>query len=716
MSRGRGTSDRDALRGRILDFVSRRDYRPVPAEEMLRRLRVPSAERRLARRCLDELVREGRIARLGGRRFALPPAEGAKPRTAGGRLPVSSDGSPRPIVGLFLERARGGLVEPFDGLPAGGVRIPGPFTRGARDGDAVEVEILRTTDGPEPAEGKVVEVLGRLGDPGVDVLVVARKYGLVLEFPEPVAEAARRLPEAVPRSEASRRERFDDPPPVTIDGETARDFDDAVAVAQSPDGGFRLFVHVADVSWFVKRGTPLDREAQRRGTSVYFPERVLPMLPERLSNDLCSLRPHEDRLVQTVVLDLDREGRVRGARFSEGVIRSAARLTYTRAARVVEGDDHVPGVPRAVVPMLRLANRLRERLEARRHERGSVDFDLPEPEILLDVEGVMTGITVSPRNDAHRMIEEFMIAANEAVAGHLASIGAPCLYRVHESPDPAKMEALGEFARALGLALGADPEKIRPRDLQRFLARAEAMPEYPVLAQVVLRSMKQARYSVENVGHFGLASEVYAHFTSPIRRYPDLAVHRILRASRHGRRDALESLGRGLEEIAESCSRLERDAEAAERELLTWKKVAFMKGKEGEIHEGLVTGVAPFGLFVQLAETLVEGLVRMEALGREFWDFLSSRHEIRGRRSGRSFRLGERLKVRVLRVDPIRRRVDLGLAEEAAAAAGLDGEGTPRTLAEGSRSHRRADRTGRSARRQGGRDRGRARARGRGRS
>ncbi len=594
---------------------------------------------------------------------------------AGGRDEPRIPGRRERILGRYERRGPGGFVEPFDGVPHGGVRVPGAFAMGARDGDAVELEVLRPASGSRAAEGKVLDVLGRMDAPGVDVLVVARKHGLALGFPEPVLDAASRLPGSPPREELGRRERFDDPAPVTIDGEAARDFDDAIAVCERPGGGFRLFVHVADVCWFVRRDGLLDREAARRGTSVYFPDRVLPMLPETLSNDLGSLRPRQPRLVQSVVLDLDRSGRVERVRFADGAIRSAARLTYADVARVLDGAQRVAGVPRSVVPMLRLANRLRALLEQRRRERGSVDFDLPEPEILLDVEGVMTGVAVSPRNDAHRMIEEFMIAANEAVARALASAGAPCLYRVHEPPDPERIEALREFARGFGVPLEADPRRVRPHDIQRFLRRAEGVPQYPVLAQLVLRSMKQARYAADNLGHFGLASDAYAHFTSPIRRYPDLVVHRVLRAVRHGKARGLDGLARQLEDLADRCSRLEREAEAAEREVLVWKKVAFMKGKEGEAFEGLVTGVAPFGLFVQLSETLVEGLVRVEELGSDFWEHAPSRHELRGRRTGRAFRLGDRMRVRVVRVDPVRRRVDLALARDALRVARRRGGG-----------------------------------------
>jgi ribonuclease R len=385
------------------------------------------------------------------------------------------------------------------------------------------------------------------------------------------------------------------------------------------------------------------------------------MFPEKLSNDLCSLRPNEDRLVQSVVLDLDAKGDVRKVRFADGVIRSAARLTYTQVAAVLDG--RVSGVPPAVLPMLRVANRLRKVLETRRRARGSVDLDLPEPRILLDVEGAMTGITIEPRNRAHRLIEEFMLAANEAVAAHLDGQGAPCLYRIHERPDPAKVENLAAFASGFGLDLPGDPERIRPGDVQKMLDAAEGRPEYPIVAQVALRSMKQARYAPENVGHFGLAAEVYTHFTSPIRRYPDLVVHRSLRAVRHGQRDALVRLGTGLDELGDSCSRLERQAEAAERELLDWKKIAFVRDRVGETFDGIVTGVAPFGLFVQLTENLVEGLLHVARLGGDAFAFSERSQSLLGARTRRAFRLGDRVRVTLDRVDAVLRRVDLSLAE-----------------------------------------------------
>ena len=503
-------------------------------------------------------------------------------------------------------------------------------------------------------EARVLESLGHLDEPGTDVAVVVRKFGLAGEFPAPVLRATASLPAQVGPKEAAGRERFDDPSPVTIDGETARDFDDAIAVERRGRDGYRLYVHIADVAHFVEEGSSLDREARQRGTSVYFPDRVVPMFPERLSNDLCSLRPDEDRLVQSVVVDLDGEGGVTAVRFSDGVIRSAARLTYTQVADHLERRTS-KGIPGPVREMLRTAGGLLELLERRRHRRGSIDFDLPRPQILLDVEGAMTGITLEPTNRAHAMIEEFMLLANEVVAGHLEEHEAPCLYRVHQAPDPLKLEALAGFVRGFGLELSATGDEIAPRELQQLIESVQGRPEARVVGQATLQAMQQARYSVENSGHFGLAAPVYCHFTSPIRRYPDLVVHRELRRLRRG--DTTRGQG-DSSTVAEHSSERERNAESAERELLAWKKVAFIDGHVGQSYDGLVTGVARFGLFVQLVENLVEGLIRVEQLGDEWFEHDAEGFALRGSESGRCFRLGDRMRVRVDKVDRVLRRVD----------------------------------------------------------
>ncbi len=656
----------------ILALFDTPGFRAMPIREILRRLNASAEQKRHYRRAIRSLVQKGLVLRQGNRlgKRAAATAASRSSRSGGERAGPAARGAGRPaapprrhVVGILRQARGSAYIESFDPAESRDLRVPQECRGDSRPGDAVVVEVPRVVRAGQEIHARVIEILGPIDRPGTDVLVVARRHSLATEFPEVVLREADRLPSAVPPEESQSRERFDDPAPVTIDGDTARDFDDAIAVSELPREGFRLAVHIADVGHFVKPGSALDREARRRGTSVYFPDRVFPMFPEKLSNDLCSLRPREDRLVQSVILDIDREGVVRKVRFADGVIRSAARLTYTQVASVLEDARHVPGVPPELVPMLRLAERLREVLGARRRARGSVDLDLPEPRVLLDIEGVMTGITVEPRNRAHRLIEEFMLLANEAVAGHLESRKAPCLYRVHETPDPAKIETLAEFAAGFGLQLTSRPDAVAPGDIQRLLDAAEGRPEYPIVAQVALRSMKQARYTADNVGHFGLAAPVYAHFTSPIRRYPDLVVHRALRAQRKSKREELAAIADGLEELGVACSALEREAEAAERELLEWKKINFARDKVGEEFEGIVTGVARFGLFVQLTENLVEGLLHAARLGGDRFDFIEARQELRGASSRASFRLGDRLRVRLDRVDTVLRRVDLSLAE-----------------------------------------------------
>jgi len=714
------------IRESILAFLSNSDYEPMPQRVLMHRMHVDPQQRGEFRRALQELRRSGKVIRLsrgrlararGGAEVTSERGDGSSvtgilqrnragfgfvvsdsggddlyipahdlgegmtgdrvlARVTGrgksgrvrGRIEETLERRSRRVLGLFREDDRGGDVFPFDPSVGETIHVPGAFRMGAKDRHAVWIEILRPPGPDRPPEGKILEDLGQFDRPGTDERVVAAKYGLAGSFPRGALAAAERLPSRVGPKEARSRRRFDNPAPVTIDGETAKDFDDAVAVEELPRGRFRLYVHIADVGHFVHPEDPLDEEAFKRGTSVYFPGRVIPMFPEKLSNDLCSLRPGVDRLVQSAILEIDPDGKITKARFVDGVIRSAARLTYTQVARVLAGEKRVAGVPAKVLPMLHAAGRLRGVLEGMRHARGSVDFDLPEPQILLDVEGVMTGVRVEPRNEAHRLIEEFMLIANEAVAAQLENRGGPCMFRVHDEPDPTKVDALSEFAGQFGLRLDLREGAIAPGDIGRLLEQVEGKPEHAVLAMVALRSMKQARYSMENVGHFGLAAPTYAHFTSPIRRYPDLVVHRLLRASRAGDDEAVAARS-DLEAVAASCSTTERNAEAAERELLSWKKVAFIESEVGREFAGIVTGVARFGLFVQIEENLVEGLVRVEQLGEERFEYVENKMELRGDRSGKRFRLGDALEVRVERVDRILRRVDFTLVSAEAPKA-----------------------------------------------
>ena len=693
----------------LLAYLRSPDYRPIPQRQLLHLLHVGPEERPAVRRLLQRLIDEGRVLQTRGGRMVAAPAKGTfcgilqlrgkstafvvpesggeeifvSPEelgraTAGDRVKVRVSGrdadgrlsgvltavlgrGPRRLLGLVVQQGKRSEVHRLDGTTEPPIQLPGSFRMGAAEFDVVEIEPLPRSATGEPQQGKVLRVVGHLDDRGIDTQVVAHKYGLPLEFPDGVIEAAEKLPEGISATEAAGRVRFDDPPPCTIDGATARDFDDAISVTEI-DRGFRLHVHIADVAHFVRPGSRLDQEAQRRGTSVYFPDRVLPMFPEKLSNSLCSLVPGEDRLVQTAILEFTSKGKLRKAEFADGVIRSAGRLTYDQVAQVLEGRKTGHGVPRQLVPMLLAADRLREVLERRRHSQGSIDFDLPDPQILLDMEGAMTGITVVPRNPAHRLIEEFMLAANRAVARHLEQRERACLFRIHEAPDPAKLEVLSRFVKGLGLDLPLSKGAIEPASIQRLLDQAEDGPEYRVVGQLAVRSMQQARYSPENVGHFGLAAKSYCHFTSPIRRYPDLVVHRQLRAERHGKPDPTAGNPSSLQALGKTCSDLERNAEAAERELLHWKKLAFIKDRVGEEFEGVITGVARFGMFVQLVENLVEGLVRVELLGNEWFLFDEGRQRLTGSSSGTTYRLGQRVSVKVDRVDRILQRVDFSLS------------------------------------------------------
>jgi ribonuclease R len=485
---------------------------------------------------------------------------------------------------------------------------------------------------------------------------------------------------------------------VTVDPETARDHDDAISLEKLSGGRWRLAVHIADVAHYVREGAALDQEAYLRGTSVYFPDRVVPMLPHALSSHICSLVEAQDRLTQTVVLELDARAAVLKTEFHDGVIRSAARLTYQQAQAIVDGDAALVERLAPVVPLVRRMDELAKAMRERRYARGSLDFELPEPKLLLGPDGEMTGIVASQRLDSMRAIEEFMLAANEAVAARLSDAGVGALFRIHETPDPEKAAEFAELAASFGYRLPADLEELRPQDFQRILRQAAGKPEEKLVSYLLLRTMKLARYHEENLGHFGLAAERYAHFTSPIRRYPDLVVHRALRALRQGvepereaaRREALPEWGRHLSEM-------ERRADEAERELSEWKKVRFMADKLGETFSGYVTGVQAFGLFVELEEVYVQGLVHVSTMSDDYYVFDERAHLLEGRNTHRVYRLGDRVSVQLARVDLERRQLDFALQDVRERAARRPGSAPARGKARGARDHppRRKRRSGR---------------------
>jgi ribonuclease R len=512
---------------------------------------------------------------------------------------------------------------------------------------------------------RIEEILGQEDAAGMDLKVTIRKYNLPEEFPEDVQAEVKKIPRHPRKKDLEGREDFRPLRIVTIDGPDARDFDDAVSIERTKKGTFLLGVHIADVAYYVAEGSAPDREARRRGTSAYFPEAVLPMFPEKISNDVCSLRAGVPRLTQSIFMEVSKKGELVSCRFADGVIESSARMVYEDVAGILSGDKRLRARYREHVADFERMQELQQILFKRRRARGSLDFDLPEARISLNAEGEIAGIFPQERTVAHRIIEEFMLAANEAVAEHLLRLRAPSLYRVHEEPDPKKMDRLREFMRAMNVTLPTRAGGVQPGDLQKILTRFEGKPEERVVHHVILRSMMLARYSEKNLGHFGLAAPRYTHFTSPIRRYPDLVVHRALRLARRSklaqrRKKAL--LAPELVAIAESSSLTERRAEKAERELIEWKKARFMRDKIGKKFPALVSGATRHGLYIELKDYLIEGLVPKEVLPHDLYTLDEVRRTLRGRRTGRSWRLCDAVEVVATSVDEEHREIHFRLA------------------------------------------------------
>jgi ribonuclease R len=492
------------------------------------------------------------------------------------------------------------------------------------------------------------------------------RYGLSTSFSDQVQRETSRIAYSIPHEEISARTDLRGLPIVTIDGENARDFDDAVYVRKQGEN-YELYVSIADVAHYVVGETALDQEAYARGTSVYFPDRAIPMLPEALSNGICSLNPNEDRLTKTVCIEFSPRGEVSRTRFFNSVIRSHKRMTYTNVRRIlVDRDAELLAHYGTMVDQFRLMEELALLIYERRKARGNLDFDLPEAEIILDLQGMPENIVRAERNIAHRIIEEFMIAANEAVARHLTEKDLPTLYRVHEGPDQEALEALAPFLLSLGYRLPQKKDNVAPLEIQRLLESARGKPEERVLNRVLLRSMKQAVYQPENIGHFGLASTCYTHFTSPIRRYPDLIVHRtldkVLRGEKLKPNEQADWL-RQLQEAGKHTSARERHAMDAEREMVDLKKAQFMMTKIGEEFTGFITSLANFGFFVELDVYFIEGLVKLSSLTGDDYDYYEKEYVIKGRRHGRRFRLGDNVRVKVARINAFRSEVDFELLQ-----------------------------------------------------
>lgn len=517
----------------------------------------------------------------------------------------------------------------------------------------VEVELTRFGGESRWPAGKIVSVIGFIDDPNVETNVIIKKFGLPAAFPAEVEDDAVSLPDRLDEKDFVGRDDFRMRNTITIDPRTARDFDDAIDVEALPNGTFQLGVHIADVSHFVTADSAMDTEARSRGTSVYFPDRVIPMLPEKVSNHLCSLNPKVDRLALSVMMHISRTGEVLDYSFHKSVIHSKERLTYEDAQEILDGNAMMERRYMHVVPHLRVIGRLAQIVQKRRQQRGAIDFDLPEPMLTYDERGDVSGITKSIRLFSHRVVEEFMILANEVVARHLEENDIPSLYRVHEEPDPTKVQDFAEIVSGFGLKF--EPKRTEPGEFQKFIASIEGRPEERMLSYLMLRSFKQAKYSEENIGHFGLASDAYTHFTSPIRRYPDLIVHRILKAE-IGRRHAAGISPAQLEAIASESSERERQADQAERELFDWKKMLLMEQHLGDVFEAIIIAVWRDGFAIELIDFFIEGFVPLADLPHDYYQVDTAAHALVGRRTNKRFRIGDRIQVQVARVDKLLRR------------------------------------------------------------
>ncbi|OGT46637.1 MAG: ribonuclease R [Gammaproteobacteria bacterium RIFCSPHIGHO2_12_FULL_41_20] len=566
------------------------------------------------------------------------------------------------LVGRFFVESGAAFVEPVNQRIAHDILIPLDAKGGAKHGQMVVVAITTQPSLHTRALGKIIEVLGDHMAPGMEIDVAIRNHSLPCTWEEDVLAEAAKFSPVVEKSAWVGRTDLRHLPFVTIDGEDAKDFDDAVYCESQARGGWVLYVAIADVSHYVKSGTAIDREALNRGNSVYFPGKVIPMLPEVLSNDLCSLNPHVDRLAMVCEVAINAKGQLGRCRFYEAVFESYSRLTYTQVHAMIEKNDAALRTRYAeLVPHLQRLYDLFDALHQTREKRGAIDFDLPETKIIFSEDRKIEKIVATERFNSHRVIEECMLCANICAARFLIQHKHPTLFRVHEGPSEEKLNDLRRFLSEVGLKLPVAREP-KPEDYAKLLKSIQDRPDAHLIQTVLLRSLSQAVYSPENKGHFGLAYEAYAHFTSPIRRYPDLITHRAIKEVLHSKAYA-EDAGAVLERYGEHCSSTERRADEATREAIDWLKCEFMLDEVGEVFSGVISGVTNFGIFVELAEIFVEGLAHISTLPDDYYQFDPIKHTLRGERSGRRFRLGDVVKVRVARVDLDEREIDFVLAE-----------------------------------------------------
>ena len=569
------------------------------------------------------------------------------------------------IVGLYQESRNFGFVIPDNERYTRDIFVPKEDSGGAVNGHKVVVELVSYGTDRKSPEGKVVEILGHISDPGTDILSIVKGYDLPVEFPEKVMRQAERVPDRISDADMQGRTDLRDVQMVTIDGEDAKDLDDAVSLEMN-GGQYILGVHIADVANYVQEGSALDREAFERGTSVYLVDRVIPMLPRRLSNGICSLNEGQDRLALSCIMTIDQKGKVLDHVIAETVIRVDRRMTYTSVKKILEEQDAEESARyEELVPMFQRMQELAGLLRARRRARGSIDFDFPETKVILDEKGEPVEIRPYDRNTATKIIEDFMLIANETVAEDYFWQELPFVYRTHENPDPDRMKKLSTFINNFGYSIRFREDEVHPKELQKLLERLEGTPEETLISRLTLRSMKQAKYTTECTGHFGLAARYYCHFTSPIRRYPDLQIHRIIKDSLRGRmnQEKIEHYRKILDEVAKQSSERERRADEAERETIRLKKAEYMSRHLWEEYDGVISGVTGWGLYVELPNT-VEGLVHVASLQGDYFEYNENAYEMVGQRTGKTYRLGQTVRVQVVKADRTTRTVDFELAEQ----------------------------------------------------
>lgn len=694
------------------EFFSSKEYKPMKFKDLAGFLQVPRNSKNDLKLVLDQLLSKGTIILDPQGRYRVPgddvkvgtfsgtqrgfgfvvlesgeedifiPAEATKGALHGDRVAAvikeehtgrRKEGvivnilerSKNEIVGTFEKSKNFGFVLPDNQKFGKDIFIPMEFTKGAVTGHKVVVKITNYGDATSNPEGKVIEILGHVNDPGVDIMSVIKAYDIPVEFPEEVMRSLSKIPEEIDQSEAATRLDIRDLPTVTIDGEDAKDLDDAITLSKEGEL-YHLGVHIADVSHYVREGTPLDKEALRRGTSVYLVDRVIPMLPHKLSNGICSLNPGVDRLSLSCFMDIDRKGNVVGHRIAETVMRSDRRMTYTNVAKIIEGtDEEVIKEYEDFVPLFHLMQELAEILRERRHKRGSINFDFPESKILVDKQGKPIEIKPYERNKATKLIEEFMLIANETIAEDFFWQELPFVYRTHDNPDEEKIRKLAVFINNFGYSIKIGQEDIHPKELQKLLIKVEDTPEEALISRLTLRSMKQAKYTVANTGHFGLSAKYYCHFTSPIRRYPDLQIHRIIKENLNGKlgEKRITHYERILTEVADHSSRTERRADESEREVEKLKKVEYMMEHIGETFEGVISGVTGWGMYVELPNT-VEGMIRVADMQDDYYIYDEERYQMIGEHTRKIYKLGQKVTVEVVNADKVMRTIDFALVED----------------------------------------------------